>query len=286
LENGYLSDILAVRYETRIESAKMVEGVIIKNVASIRDAPYINAQQVSQAIAGQIVRILERHKDWLYVETWDSYHGWIHTNYVNCNTKRTLPLATVTQLFSDVLVDPDERSEIITKLVITSVVEVLDKTDEFTRISLPDKREGWIRTTSISDITMENSFLGSFTPDEIIYTAKRFLGVPYLWGGTTPFGLDCSGFVQLVYRLHGITLLRDSFLQAEDPRLKLVTVGEIRPGDLIFFASLTEDRINHVGLAINKDMLIHATNDIGVTITSLFDECSHRNLKKIGRMQQ
>ncbi|HUF89013.1 MAG TPA: C40 family peptidase, partial [Gemmatimonadota bacterium] len=89
------------------------------------------------------------------------------------------------------------------------------------------------------------------TAEDLIATAEAFLGVPYLWGGTTALGMDCSGYVQQVYRLNGIRLARDADQQAMEGR----PVEEARAGDLLFFG---DARVTHVGLSTGDGMFFHA----------------------------
>lgn len=90
----------------------------------------------------------------------------------------------------------------------------------------------------------------------LVKCARRLLGIPYRWGGTTTWGLDCSGLVQLVYRLHGIALPRDAHQQAADERMAPVSRDDVLPGDLLFFANLA-----HVGMAVSGGEFIHATTN-------------------------
>jgi cell wall-associated NlpC family hydrolase len=106
-------------------------------------------------------------------------------------------------------------------------------------------------TLSVADAATPK---GSIT--DVIAIAKRFLGLPYLWGGTTPLGIDCSGFVQLAYGLHGASLLRDSSIQFTQPDLETVDKQDLQAGDLVFFG---EARITHVGMYIGDGEFIHAT---------------------------
>jgi len=92
----------------------------------------------------------------------------------------------------------------------------------------------------------------------VVATALRFVGLPYLWGGITTFGLDCSGLVQLAHRAVGVTLPRDADLQWADRRLSPVPPRGIRPGDLVFFGP-RRGTITHVGIAIGHRAFVNAT---------------------------
>ena len=96
------------------------------------------------------------------------------------------------------------------------------------------------------------------TPAQLVATARRFLGVPYLWGGMTARGIDCSGFVGRVYQAHGVDLPRDADMQFEDPNARPVRRKALRRGDLLFFGRDAK-HISHVGMYVGGGRFINAT---------------------------
>ena len=115
-------------------------------------------------------------------------------------------------------------------------------------------------------VTPSAAALKGTSGSSIVATAKKYIGVPYLWGGVTPGGFDCSGFVQYVYRLHGIQLPRTSSQQYQTG--KSVSKANLQPGDLVFFAT-SFGSVNHLGIYIGNNQFIHSGSSTGVTITSL-----------------
>jgi cell wall-associated NlpC family hydrolase len=128
--------------------------------------------------------------------------------------------------------------------------------EDWLPIRLPDGRSGWAQRPDLRPVVDPQTSANGRA--EVIATARRFLGLPYLWGGTTPFGLDCSGMVQLAHRVFGITLPRDADLQWADRRLAPVPRTRLRPGDLVFFGP-RRGAVTHVGLALGRGSFISAT---------------------------
>ena len=121
-------------------------------------------------------------------------------------------------------------------------------------VRLPDGRTAWIQN---SDVIRDPKPL---TIDESIALAKRFLGLPYLWGGRSSYGYDCSGFTQMLVRSRGINMPRDADLQAAWEGIAAVDRKELRAGDLLFFGG-SADKITHTGMYIGGGEFIHDTTN-------------------------
>lgn len=250
-------------------------GVITKNVVPMRSEPDSGSDQTTQGLLGQPVNVEGGQGNWLFVQTWDSYRAWVPCDRIrildgNTPYASTGPVAIIRELFADVLTEPVERAEIITKATIAIELEVVRVMEEWVQIRLPNGRHGFIRRNEAKLVDKDYAqTIWLPEPRRLTETAMRFVGVPYLWGGTSPFGLDCSGFVQLVYKIHGVTLLRDAYMQAGDPRAISLDRADLAAGDLVFFSSNKSGRISHVGMMLDREQFIHCCGDGGVSITAL-----------------
>lgn len=251
-------------------------AVVAGNVVNLHAEPNAASEQVSQAILGQPAWIEAGQNDWVYIRTWDGYRAWALARWIvpriSCSAYASgHKVAVVKSLFSDIHTEPAPPSEIITKVVVTTELEVVGTGDEWITITMPDGRVGYIRHSDVRllDRVASNIIIPP-TGDKLVETANRFMGVPYLWGGTTPFGLDCSGFMQIVYHIHHVTLLRDAHMQANDARTSALGAKPLKPGDLVFFMGGSDrQKITHVGMAIGDGEFIHSAGGIGVTISRL-----------------
>lgn len=251
-------------------------GAIIRNVVSLRAEPNGKAEQISQALLGQSILVQSKQDEWLRVKTWDSYEGWLLADAVRMLGSASIPYASsgtvarIRKLFVDIHSKPDDVSDILTKATIGVELEVIE-IGEWLEIRLPNERMGYIPRDSADLLDKDHPQpVSPPEPAAIIATAKRFIGVPYLWGGTSPFGIDCSGFIQLVHRMHGVSLPRDAYMQAGDARCIPIEKSEILAGDLLFFGKGQNIRdITHVGLALDESAFIHSRGDEGVIITPL-----------------
>ncbi|MEX0892521.1 MAG: SH3 domain-containing C40 family peptidase [Gemmatimonadota bacterium] len=237
---------------------ELTDALVRAGVAPVYAAARLPAAQITQLVLGMRVDLLERRERWLRVRSEDGYVGWVHQGYLRLATapeamawEEAREGEPVVSLGAELL-DPEERPLIRlpwgARLLRAGGVYLL-----------PDGASGALGSGEMVDV---DRLADRFPPrgESATRTARRWLGAPYLWGGVTPAGVDCSGFVQAVYWMHGVALPRDADLQAAlgapvDPGGDF---AELRPGDLLFFAE-DEARVTHVTLCLEGALTLHAS---------------------------
>lgn len=238
------------------------KGVVTTNVANLYREPSEAVELVNQAILGTELSIHEGQDGWFHVQTPDQYRGWIKASQFRNYAHGERPYASVSQVveidsllaFLYYVPRASTRAPAL-QVTIGTRLEVVDEGDGWYQVVLPSGSALWVQKGDLVDPTAASQ-RSRGTIDAVIATAKRFLGLPYLWGGTTPLGIDCSGLVQLAYHLHGVQLLRDSHIQFTQPDLEVVERQDLEAGDLVFFG---QEQITHVGLCIGGGLFIHST---------------------------
>lgn len=240
------------------EADERVHAVVSAAVAPMLSGPKIQCTQVSQAVLGSRLLVFRRDGRWMQCRGSDGYIGWIHAGYLALMDEqraRAWELGADGEVWlslgAEVALD---NGDVMVRLPWGA--RVVREADGVAR--LPDGRTGIPRGELVP---LGARGLG-FPPDgaAICETATRWLGVPYLWGGLTMGGVDCSGFVQALYRMHGHVLPRDSDQQSRSG--ELVECAEdftnLRPGDLLFFAE-TQGRCTHVAMSTGGSRIIHSS---------------------------
>lgn len=238
-------------------------AVVLRPVANMYRGPSRDTDVVSQAIYGATVGVLEEKAGWAKVETPDQYTGWVQSEFLRSLKVNEPPYASgshaaqVESLFANIYREPSvTKHEPLITVPFETRLEVIaqPETEEnrWLQVRLADDRQGWVQR---GDITLTPERLSI---DEAIALAKRFLGLPYTWGGTSSFGYDCSGFMQMLCRRRGFVTPRDAGPQAAWDGVVPVAKDQLRGGDLLYFGS-SEKRITHTGMYIGDDRFIHAT---------------------------
>lgn len=241
---------------------KPLGDVIAVPVANMYSSPNDNADVVSQAILGNNVTTLKKKHKWLQVQTADQYTGWVHRDVLRANKSQAYAsgnnTAQVSSLFSNVYREKDVTAHApIVTLPFEARVELTNEPGQDERwlpVRLPDGKTGWIQR---GDITLNPKILDI---PQSIELAKRFLGIPYLWGGRSSFGYDCSGFTQMLVRSRGIAMPRDADQQAGWSGVAPVERQDLQPGDLLFFGE-SNQKITHTGMYIGNGEFIHDTTN-------------------------
>lgn len=211
----------------------MNKGICVVTVAPVRAENSDKAEIVTEILFGESADILEVNKNWTKIKMhYDGYEGWMDTKQIKPVTDEYLAnrkVTLITEDFSSVMTNDG-------KTLLSMGSEV-----EFPAVA--SRRSHDVR-------------------ESIALTAKEFLNIPYLWGGKSFFAVDCSGFVQLVYKIHHVKMPRDTYQQAEVGEA-LTFVEESQPGDLAFFEN-SEGKIIHVGIMLENQKIIHASGKVRI----------------------
>lgn len=211
----------------------MNKGICVVTVAPVRAENSDRAEIVTEILFGESADILEVNKNWTKIKMhYDGYEGWMDTKQIKHVTEEHLTnrkVTLITENFASIMTN-DGRT-------------LLSMGSEVEYAAVASRRSHNLR-------------------ESIALTAKEFLNVPYLWGGKSFFAVDCSGFVQLVFKIHNIKLPRDTYQQAEVGEV-LSFVEESQPGDLAFFEN-SEGKIIHVGIMLENQKIIHASGKVRI----------------------
>lgn len=227
-------------------------GICSLSIIPCRKDPSSTSEMVTQLLFGETYTIIEDREDWLQITTnYDNYPCWISAKQ---HTRIT---------------DSDFKS-LKVNLVSSELVQVINQSNDqlvfpiTIGATLPNFKNGNLKIgdNSFAFEGQTNDSSVKKTIKEIKETAYLFLNAPYLWGGRSPFGIDCSGFTQLVYKLNGYQLPRDASQQVEIGTA-LSFVEEAEAGDLAFFDN-EEGNIVHVGIILENQQIIHASGCVRI----------------------
>jgi hypothetical protein len=219
------------------------------SVIPMRSEPSDRSEIVSQVLFGEHFEIIEQDKQWSKIKLhFDDYEGWIDSKQY--------------QIISD------DNFELLSKEVISLNADLVEYITAPNNILIPITLGASLSFLNHVDINVTNydfeglKVSGVKPKQNLVKTAYQYLNSPYLWGGKTPFGIDCSGFTQMVYKLNGYKILRDALQQSTQGEV-LSFIEESEPGDLAFFDN-EEGKIIHVGIMLENNYIIHASGKVRI----------------------
>ncbi|MEZ4842029.1 MAG: C40 family peptidase [Flavobacteriaceae bacterium] len=272
-------------------------GVINNSVSNIRSTKGDASEMATQALLGTPVKILQNIGGWYMVQTPDMYIGWIYQsemdikNTVDFDSWLSKPKVIITEMYTKSFQD-DEENQPVSDLVAGDILALIEESPDNYTVMYPDGREAFIDKKHAQ---LYENWLTSLQTSQktLVETSKQFLGLPYLWGGTSPKGVDCSGFTKSVYFLNGTIIPRDASQQVHEGELidDKKDFSNLLPGDLLFFGRITpegKENVVHVGMWIGNNEYIHASGRVKInsmdSTASNYDEYNYNRYLRTKRL--
>lgn len=253
-----------------------IYGAISLSVANIRSKPSHSAEMVTQATLGMPLKVYQKDRNWYLIQTPDKYLGWVDSGGVELMDKtlfeawQSSEKMIYTKIYGHAYSNADESSEVVSDLVAGNILSLVADTGTFYEIKYPDGRMAFVKKSDASPYQDWKSSLEP-TQESLVATSKTMLGVPYLWGGTSIKGVDCSGFTKTIYFMNGMIIPRDASQQIHEGILVDDTkdFDQLLPGDLLFFGKkateTSPERVIHVGMWLGNNEFIHSAGNVHIS---------------------
>ncbi len=276
-----------------------IEAVVNVSVANLRSQPKHAAELATQALLGTPLKVWQKEGGWYLVQTPDHYLAWVDGGAIVRQSPADLAVwlgagkVIFTPLYGQSYTKPDASAQSVGDLVAGNILLAIGLERGYVKVAYPDGRTAYLKATECEPL---DSWLASRRPTgaNLVGSAKRLLGLPYLWGGTSTKGVDCSGFTKTAYFLNGLVIPRDASQQVHTGEA-VDTVGhfaQLRPGDLVFFGKAatdsTKEKVIHVGMWIGGSEFIHASNIVRVSSMDAhapnYDAYEHKRFLRARRL--
>ncbi len=269
-----------------------IYGLVTNSVANIRSEPRHSAQLATQALLGMPLKILKKSGGWYYVRTPDDYLSWVdgggihRINKESYESWKNADKIIYLETYGFSYKEPSTSSEKVSDLAAGNILKLESEAGAYYKAEYPDGRIAYVPKDEAKPLAAWENEL-AVTQQSLVETAKTMMGIPYLWGGTSTKGVDCSGFTKTVYFMNGMIIPRDASQQVHAG--ELVDDGKdwnkFEVGDLLFFgvpASKNKSRrVVHVGMWIGHGKFIHSSGK--VRISSVYPDSSEYDEYNVNR---
>jgi cell wall-associated NlpC family hydrolase len=294
---GFLNVIDKVAVLPDPEYSAKPLGIVTVSVAVMKTKPSHASEMANQLLAGMVVKLLKKEEGWDYVQSLDDHYlGWMQPDHLarvttdQAGAFARAPRIIVTSLCTLVRERPSADAQSVADLVVGDVLATTGQAGTWAAVQMPDGRQGFVSRADAADYQAWKASR-QLTPGNIEQTARRFMGVPYLWGGTSAKGFDCSGFVKTVFRLNGLELARDADQQSNQGVAVPIDndLAELKKGDVLFFGPRPgATRITHTGIYLGGKLVIHCSGMVRLNsldpASPIYNDTLLKRLVKARRM--
>ncbi len=278
------------------------EGVVKISVANLRSKPSHSAELVTQVTLGMPVKVYKKDGGWYYVQTPEGYLAWVDYGGITPMTPQEINQWKATEKViylhtaGSSYEEPTTEAGVVSDLVAGNVLELVSEKGNFYEVKYPSDKTAFVKK---QEARPYEEWLASLNPtgESLIETSKSLKGLPYLWGGTSPKGVDCSGYTKTIYFLNGMVIPRDASQQIRAGAVVDSTKNfeNLAAGDLLYFGrkatDSTSERIIHVGMWIGDNKFIHSMGEVHISnmdsAAADFDEYNYnrylRSKRVLGR---
>lgn len=276
LEAENISFIDSIKILPAEELEGKTKGVLKISAANLRGNPKHSAELVTQGTLGMPVNIFDKKGSWYLIQTPDKYIAWVDyggvapMNNEEFEAWKALEKIIYTETSGSSYTEADKNSQVVSDLVAGNILKLVADKGAFYEVEYPDGRVAYLIKEEAKPYKEWLSSL-AHTKESLVATSKSLMGLPYLWGGTSPKGVDCSGFTKTVYFLNGMVIPRDASQQINEGILIDDTkdFDKLIPGDLLFFGKkateTSKERIIHVGMWIGNNEFIHSAGRVHIS---------------------
>lgn len=268
-----------------------IYGVVNVSAANLRSNPKHSAELATQATLGTVVNILKKEDNWYLIQTPDAYLAWVDAGGIQPMDKKEIErwIAANKIIYINTYghaYTANDTTNRVSDLVAGSLLKLIREEGDFYKVQFPDDRIAFVRKKEAQEYTTWLSGL-SFEAEALIETSKTLLGVPYLWGGTSTKGVDCSGFTKTIYFLNGMVIPRDASQQVHTGKAidSTANFDNLEKGDLLFFGrkvtDSTTEKVVHVGMWIGENQFIHSSDM--VRVSSVDKNAANYDAYNVGR---